>query len=338
MAKQVPVISIIVPVYNVEEYVSKCIGSMLSLNMELIEILIIDDGSTDTSGNICDCFAEEHSNIYVFHQNNQGLSAARNRGIREARGKFLLFVDSDDYIESEIVEKIINAVQIKPDLEVIFLTAKKVYPNGKQIYLDEIFDRDKIINHNQEEVIKYLASLKKYPGSACTKAVKKSLIVQNKIFFEEGKTSEDLKWCLQVFLNANKFDVLQGDYYFYRQQREGSITQSYNENKLFCMMEVISDSCILAKSNVAVEEAIYSFMAYEYVISLLIYCYGRKNISKDKLKRCRKFFNQYQFLLLYKKGASVKSVRYLLKIFGVDVVSNLIGLYYRIKGKWIKYQ
>lgn len=331
MTKSVPVISIIVPVYNVEDYICECINSMVSVDRDLIEIILIDDGSVDSSGEICDRFVAEYNNIFVVHQENRGLSAARNRGICEANGKFVLFVDSDDYIESGIINKIVSLIQTKPDVDVIFLTGKKVYSDGRQIYLDEKYDRSKIENQAKEDVIKYLATLKKYPGSACTKAVRKNLIVQNKIYFEEGKTSEDLIWCLKVFLNAYKFDVLEGDYYFYRQQREGSITQFYNENKLLCLMEVISDSCIMAKNYQEVEEAIYSFMAYEYAIALLIYCNGKKTISKKNLESCKRFFREYQFLLLYKKSAGVKMMRYLLKALGIDAVSKLVGLYYRIK-------
>ena len=166
---------------------------------------------------------------------------------------------------------------------------------------------------------------------SCTKAVRKNIIVQNNILFKEGKTSEDLIWCLKVFLNAYKFDALEENYYFYRQQREGSVTQSFNENKLLCLMEVISDSCIIAKNHQEVEEAIYSFMAYEYAIALLIYCNGKKTISKKNLESCKRFFRDYQFLLLYKKSVGVKMMRYLLKALGIDAVSKLVGLYYRIK-------
>lgn len=331
MTKSAPLISIIVPVYNVEDYICECINSMLSVDQDLIEILLIDDGSIDASGRICDDFMEKYKNIFAFHQKNQGASVARNRGIQEAKGDFILFVDSDDYIESDIISKIVRLIQAKPDIDVIFLTGKKVYSNERQIYLDEKYDRSKIENHTQEEVIKYLATLKKYPGSACTKAVRKDIIVQNSIFFKEGKTSEDLIWCLKVLLNAYKFDTLEGDYYFYRQQREGSVTQSYNEGKLLCLMEVITDSCILAKNHQEVEDAIYSFMAYEYAIALLIYCNGKRTISKKNLEICKKFFREYQFLLLYKKSVGVKMMRYLLKILGIDAVSKLVGLYYRIK-------
>ena len=331
MTKSGPFISIIVPVYNVEDYICECINSMLNVDKDLIEIILIDDGSIDASGKICDYFARKHRNIFVFHQKNQGASVARNRGIQEAKGNYILFVDSDDYIESDIIREILRLIQAEPDIDVIFLTGKKVYSNGRQVYLDQKYDRSKIKNHTQEEVIKYLATLKKYPGSACTKAVRKNIIVQNNILFKEGKTSEDLIWCLKVFLNAYKFDALEENYYFYRQQREGSVTQSFNENKLLCLMEVISDSCIIAKNHQEVEEAIYSFLAYEYAIALLIYCNGKKTISKKNLESCKRFFRDYQFLLLYKKSVGVKMMRYLLKALGIDAVSKLVGLYYRIK-------
>ena len=104
-------ISIIVPVYNVELYLEKCIESIINQTYTNIEIILVDDGATDSSGNICDLYSKKDSRIKVIHKRNGGLSDARNVGIEKAVGQYLMFVDSDDYIDKTMCEKLYNALK-----------------------------------------------------------------------------------------------------------------------------------------------------------------------------------------------------------------------------------
>lgn len=106
-----PLISIIVPVYNVEPYVSKCLESILRQTYQNIEIIIIDDGSTDGGSDICDAYAHKDKRIKVIHQSNEGVSGARNVGLRIAKGEFIGFVDSDDWIEADMYEYLLQNIQ-----------------------------------------------------------------------------------------------------------------------------------------------------------------------------------------------------------------------------------
>ena len=103
-------ISVIIPVYNVEEYIIRCLDSVVSQTYKNIEVLLVDDGSTDRSGEICDKYAKEYNFINVYHQKNGGQSVARNYAIDRAKGEYYIFVDSDDYIESDMIESLINAI------------------------------------------------------------------------------------------------------------------------------------------------------------------------------------------------------------------------------------
>ena len=120
-------LSIVVPVYNVEQYLVNCIESLIAQDIakESYEIILVDDGSTDKGGKICDDFAAREDNIRVFHQTNQGLSVARNTGILAARGTFIQFVDSDDYLEPNVLSSIIS-IMTEFDLEVIRFRYRKV--------------------------------------------------------------------------------------------------------------------------------------------------------------------------------------------------------------------
>ena len=108
---EAPLISVIVPVYNVEKYLAKCIDSIIAQTYTNLEILLVDDGATDSSGAICDEYAQKESRIRVIHKENGGLSDARNRGIAEARGEYLGFIDSDDYIDVDMYELLYNLIQ-----------------------------------------------------------------------------------------------------------------------------------------------------------------------------------------------------------------------------------
>ena len=106
-----PLISVIVPVFNVETYVSRCISSILNQTYKNLEILLIDDGSTDSSGKICDSFAEKDTRLNVIHCKNHGVAAARNRGIEISKGTYISFIDSDDFIELDFYEYLMNLVR-----------------------------------------------------------------------------------------------------------------------------------------------------------------------------------------------------------------------------------
>lgn len=124
-----PNVSIVIPVYNVEMYLTKCVESVLAQTYQDFELLLVDDGSTDNSGMICDAYIQKDSRVQVIHQNNQGQGGARNNGISAAKGKYLLFVDSDDYIHPQLLEKTV-AVAEAEKCDVVMFNAVAVNENG----------------------------------------------------------------------------------------------------------------------------------------------------------------------------------------------------------------
>jgi len=112
-------LSIIVPVYNVEKYLERCLTSLLEQEYKDIEIILVDDGSTDSSGEICDSYAEKYNNIKVIHQSNGGLSAARNTGVKAAEGDYIAFVDSDDWVKPDMFSKLMGEAQLHPDVDMV---------------------------------------------------------------------------------------------------------------------------------------------------------------------------------------------------------------------------
>lgn len=139
-------ISIIIPVYNVERYVSICIISILEQSFQDYEIILVDDGSKDRSGSICDEYREKDSRISVIHKTNGGLSDARNAGLKQAKGEYVLFVDSDDYIGEDSLQSIAKCVESQTQrTDVMFLEAYKVFPDGQTVSLGDGYQSEYIM-------------------------------------------------------------------------------------------------------------------------------------------------------------------------------------------------
>lgn len=128
--------SIIVPVYNVEKYLNNCIESLLNQKFDNFEIILVNDGSTDKSGLMCDNYASTNKNISVIHKDNGGLSDARNIGIANAKGEYIIFVDSDDFIEPESLKKFNELIEKKGKPDVIITRIKKFYEDSEPRYID----------------------------------------------------------------------------------------------------------------------------------------------------------------------------------------------------------
>lgn len=210
-------ISIIVPVYNVEKYLERCIDSILNQNFKDFELILVDDGSTDKSGEICDKYAKRYSYIRVIHKENGGPSEARNEGILQANGKYVTYIDSDDLISSDYLDCLFNALcHYKADVS----CAKFAFFSD-----DSPLNNTSQISHNSrvytgENACLALLYEKNFQTSSCNILLKKEIALKN--LFPEGKYHEDDMTTFRYFLSANKVVMTDSVTYFYY-QREGSI-------------------------------------------------------------------------------------------------------------------
>jgi len=146
--------SIIVPVYNVEDYIHECVNSILAQSFDSYEILLINDGSTDKSASICDQFALSHRNVIVIHKKNGGLSDARNVGIKNAKGEYIIFIDSDDYIEKNTLDVFAKELCEADNPDVMITRIKQVYQDKETEYMDEDMPVSIIKNGRKEDIVK----------------------------------------------------------------------------------------------------------------------------------------------------------------------------------------
>ncbi len=211
-------ISVIIPVYNVEQYLYDCLISVIDQSYFDIEIILVDDGSTDNSGEICNIFASRDERIKVIHKENGGLSSARNAGLDIARGKFIIFVDSDDYLNRDMIEKLYGALELsKAEIACCDYTTLK--------FNDEISDNIEVLK--QRDAISRLFDDDGFKCFAWNKIYKRSLF--SNIRYPEGKLFEDITTTYQLFKKVNKIVYIKEKLYYYR-QRENSITKT-NFNK-----------------------------------------------------------------------------------------------------------
>ena len=222
--QQIPKISVIIPVYNVEKYLRQCLDSVIKQSLPDIEIICIDDGSTDNSLQICNEYAINDSRINVIHQKNSGLGCARNSGLKNANGEYILFVDSDDWIEENACLEMYNkAVEINAD---IVLTGETLYYQSADKYGPGW--RNFAGYKDMEEITESIVWETFTP--ACTRLYKKEFLDRNNLKFVENCFYEDNSWGCLMFILAKRIGFVKNQYYY--RQRNDSIT-AVKDEKVF---------------------------------------------------------------------------------------------------------
>lgn len=318
-------LSFIVPIYNVKDYLRECIDSLLNQDIDDYEIILVDDGSTDGSSEICEEYAEKSNKIKAFHKSNGGSADARNSGIRNAEGLYLGFVDGDDFIEQNCLGNIYSEIKAQKNPDLIFMKAYKYKPNHNLILLDEDYDKAQIVGCDREDVITYIAGRKKYPGSACTKLVKRELVTDNVIYFETGRIVEDLDWVKRILFAAKSFGYYDRSYYYYRQGRNESKTNSISWESYFDRVDLYDSWIdeIHSAGTKTEKEALKSFLAYEYQIMLLDY----SKLSATDQKEALNWLKKNGDIINYKKSSRNRLIKVAMNIIGIIKTSQLLFLY-----------
>lgn len=264
-------LSVIVPIYNVEKYLHKCVDSLLNQDLpsEDYEIILVDDGSPDRCGEICDEYASHYANVKVVHRENGGLSAARNSGIEVARGQYVQFVDSDDFLEPNVLKTLVEKMEADR-LDVLRFNYKNVNERYEEIEPNK--DPKRWVNYSSE-VCDGHTFLNERLGPACYACqfiVRRELLTD--YMFKEGVYFEDTEWTPRILIKAQRVastDMMVYNYLF----REGSITQSVDEAK---KRKVLADKLLLVDSLKAqmqqvVDKRWFEGMIAQTVISIISY-------------------------------------------------------------------
>lgn len=224
--KKMPKISVIIPVYNVEDYLAECLKSVVEQTFDDFEVLVINDGSPDHSQKIIDQYVKKYPFVHSFIKENGGLSSARNYGLKKSKAKYVYFLDGDDFIAPNLLQSCYDKIK-ETDADVVYFDFFEYYSSENMRILPGLK------NVCGEKKKQFMVS----PPAAWNKVFRKNLFLDHEIFFPEGKWYEDLATTPRILIHAEKLEYLNEPLYYYR-QREGSIMKTVNP-KMFQMYDVI---------------------------------------------------------------------------------------------------
>ncbi len=283
MGNKGEVVSVIVPVYNVEAYVSKCLQSIVQQTYDNLEIIIIDDGSNDGSDQICEQFAKKDDRIQVIHQENRGLSAARNLGLDRCNGEYILFVDSDDYLDSSMIEKLMLLIS---KYQVLIATC-----DFQRVYSDQ-----EIKTHVQD-TFEGVYDVQKSVGEILGERIVLYTVVWNKLFhrscfenlrFPEGRIYEDEFITYKLIHQAERVAITNERLYFYL-QRSGSIVNTKIMDRKKDFFEAYQERIDFYRKRQMFDYYYKMLCLYRY---WLIDTKEKKEVSKNLSSKIREYYRK----------------------------------------------
>lgn len=331
-------LSVIIPIYNVEDYLRACIESVLNQTFTDYEVLLVDDGSPDGCATICDEYASKYANVHAFHKENGGLSDARNFGLERAKGDWVLFLDSDDYYGKPDFFQKIKDIADEKDCTVINYLARMLLYNDESVVLSEkpLYDIKKLeaIKDNAK-LLSTLIETDLLNISACYKAVKRSFLLENELWFKKGLVSEDVDWSLRMYTSDFKMAFLNYHVYYCRRQRPNSITSGIKAKNLYDLCSIVDSFAESFKnSNNPCENVLLNYVAYQYtVLCGLIARISDKKVRREITKKIKKS----SWLFKYNLSGKVKMASKCYKIFGGALTIKILGFYikHRVRRKKI---
>lgn len=239
-----PFFSIIVPVYNVEQYLEKCVQSLLDQEdmEEDWEILLIDDGSTDQSGVLSDRMAARHEQIRVFHKENGGLSSARNFGIEQAKGTYILFVDSDDYVEKKMCSILKAALQKYGEADAVCFDGAEESGNAQNSMRRLPLEKERCTENGKVYLLEHYKE-RNLNVEACLYAYKRTFLDEKKLRFCEGRLHEDVEFTPRALLSCGKIIEVPDCLYHYMVRESSISTQKNKEKNIRDLFMTLQEQC-----------------------------------------------------------------------------------------------
>ena len=322
-------VSVVIPVYNVESYLRCCVDSVISQTYQNIEVILVDDGSPDNSGKICDEYASKDKRISAIHKVNGGLSDARNVGLAMAKGDYVMFVDSDDFWrDSTCMERLVAKLESFDCPDFMGFNICYYYPSSDR-YVPWVAYGNSIVNEtDKEKIICELVKSGTFPMSACCKLLRRKFLIDNSILFIEGIYSEDIPWFVELLEKAESVRFVNDYVYCYTKEVSSSITRTMNPKKFSDALDNINrvlDVVRRASFGEEVRHALLSFCAYNFCILMGAFRLLDPVVAKEKESELRK----YGWLMAYTMNPKVRKVRWLYRFMGFDLTSYACYRYIR---------
>lgn len=330
MNKNNTLVSIIVPIYNVDKFLAECLQSILNQSHDKLDIILVDDGSTDKSGLICDEFAKKDNRIRVFHTNNNGVSSAKNLGIKNSNGEYICFVDADDYMLPNHVEYILSIIR---DCDVAF-SYKYLSDYNKQAKDNK--NEVRIISGEQAaiDLLYYKINI-----GVWNKMFKKTFLHKyNVLFYANQFMGEGFNFNMKAFQYAEKVSAGFSATYFYRRDNENSATTKFSLekwNNAFESIDKIKEDLIIKTQKMMVAWEFANWRTHSDAFDLLVLS-GQYKFYKEKYKEIKSIVRKGWYKAYKSEAPKNEKIRALLFGFNVRIVPFLIKIKRIIFGVKVK--
>ena len=315
-------ISVVIPVYNASKYLSKCLDSVINQSYSNIEIILVNDGSTDNSGNICDEYANKDKRIKVVHKENGGVSSARNTGIDNTTGEYVTFIDSDDLVHPEYIRILAdNLFLALPVCKIKYFKNDVSFIETKEITVG--LNKDNFIELCNMNLL----------NTPCCKLFDIDIIRKNKIYFDNSLSlGEDLLFNLEYLKYIDKITVIDNELYYYRKDDDNTLSSAYNP-KMFEIQSLLFDSYTNFFSKTIVNDEqrfIYDSYRFSIIKITLENEFKNKNISF-----WNRYINSKKLLQNKKMEDMINEIQYPKKKFFYFLIKYRLVLIYKIINKII---
>ncbi len=325
---QTPKMSIIIPIYNTEQYLNQCIDSILDQSYKDLEIILIDDGSTDKSPEICDEYEKKDKRVRVIHKTNGGQAEARNFGIDTADGDYILFMDSDDWWDdAEALERTVKLIEENKS-DVYVFGVKKYFQEDDVIVEDPWETGEFYLLKNKRDKFNFIMQNNLFNAGAWNKIIKKEFIDRNNMRFVVEQRMEDIEWCAKILLYTQNIVPIKENFYIYRKQNNSSVTSNVKLKSLFDILSVIKkySTIVVKKSD---KDYVLHYLAHQYIVLMAI----SNRFAKKDVNELLKDMKKYWWLIKYHLYPYVNTA-YKFRFLGFNGLRKLLGLY--LKNKTIK--
>ncbi len=320
-------ISVIIPIYNVpSKYLRQCIESIINQTYSNIEIILIEDGSSNNCKEICEEYAKKDKRIIVICQQNQGVSVARNNGIKIATGDWITFIDADDYIEKDFCEKMLD-VTLRNNSQCVICAYNRIY-NEK---IERVLKKESFFMNN-EKFIKGILTVQSGFGFCHMKLWKADIIKNNNVQFNESlKVAEDALFCMEISKYIDKVYFLNEALYNYR-FNSNSVVRKFDDEYVDKYLKAIQiERKYIQNTWTNYEQEIYNYVMYHVLLIVINYCFHSENNNRgiqslkqicniDEFKKAIKYSN-YNGLSVTRK-ITVFTLKYKLYIF-TSIIANI---------------
>lgn len=279
-------ISVVLPIYNVEKYLKECIESVIAQTYSYIEIILVDDGSKDSSAQICDSYKEKDKRIRVIHKSNGGLSDARNTGLKHAKGNYICFIDSDDYVHEKYIEELYNLIK-KNDAQIAICNFQRISENGQAISEEKLISDVK----TSDEILEKLNSKDLYPASIVAWNKLYDIKLFKNILYPVGKLHEDEYTTYKLYYISNKIAITSRVLYYYRTVQTSIMNKSFNKKRLD-ILGALEERMQFFKENH--KDKLYELALIQYETVLMIHYMNCKKYLKDSEEIQEELLNKYR--------------------------------------------